>query len=118
MAHREGYIMVDHRASPGLTEDQARRAGYDPKHAGEGKMLEEAVLACCHCPQKWLKNHERTRPRERCPKCSNHYVCDVCAVEMRKPDYVHRPFVKLIDDVLEIASRQESGNLYLPLLTK
>lgn len=111
--------MVDHRASPGLSEDFARRVGYDPKHVAEGKMMEEAVLACCHCPAKFLKNLERMRPRERCQKCSGGYVCDVCAIEARKPDYVHRPFVKLIDDTLENAYRAEtSGNLYLPLITK
>ena len=116
---REGYMMVDHRASPGLTEAQARACGYDPRHAAEGRLLEEAILACCHCSQKFLKNLERTRPRERCVKCSGDYVCDVCALEMRKPGYVHRPFVKLIDDLQEQAFRAETnGNLYLPHLTK
>ena len=36
MKTREGYAFLDHRASPGLSEDFARACGYDPKHADYG----------------------------------------------------------------------------------
>lgn len=119
MRTREGYLMVDHRASPGLSEDFARRAGYDPALVREGKVLEADILQCRHCPRPEMKkNPFRTRERGHCFKC-NSYVCDFCALEMTKSDYIHRPFVKLIDDTMESAYRAEtSGNLYLPLLTK
>jgi hypothetical protein len=49
MARQMGYLMVDHRASPGLPEDVARWAGYDPKLAGEGKVYEVDTMSCSHC---------------------------------------------------------------------
>lgn len=97
MGRKEGYIFVDHRASPGLPEDIARRSGYDPAQCREGKLFEAATLTCCHCKVAAVKNPLRTRERENCPKCGNHYVCDFCAAEMRKPDYDHLPYEKYMD---------------------
>ena len=44
-----GYLMIDHRASPGLPEDVARWAGYDVKLTSEGKLWETKTLCCSHC---------------------------------------------------------------------
>ena len=49
MKQREGYLMVDHRASPGIPEDVARQIGMDPAQVKEGKLLEAATLTCSHC---------------------------------------------------------------------
>ena len=49
MPKEMGVLMVDHRASPGLPEDVARWAGYDPKQVGEGRVYEVATLHCSHC---------------------------------------------------------------------
>lgn len=92
-----GYLMVDHRASPGLPEDVARNAGYDPKHCGEGKLFEAASLTCSHCKCAVVKNPLRQRERSTCPKCNFHYICDLCAAETREPDYTHSPFDKIVD---------------------
>jgi hypothetical protein len=87
-----GYLMIDHRASPGLPEDIALQNGLDPKQVGEGKIFEAATLTCSHCKCTVVKNPLRVRERAKCSKCGWHYICDICAVAMLHPDYVHTPF--------------------------
>lgn len=100
-----GYLMIDHRASPGIPEDIARKIGLDPMFAGEGKLLEAATLTCSHCKIAVVKNPFRTREREMCTKCGHHYICDFCAAEARQPDYCHLPYEKLRDETLELGAR-------------
>jgi hypothetical protein len=92
MVQREGYLFVDHRASPGLPEDMARRMGG----VSGSKLIEIATLTCCHCRVAVIKNPFRQRERASCPKCSFKYVCDLCAKRMREPDYIHMPMQALI----------------------
>lgn len=94
---REGYLLIDHSASPGLPEDIARQTGLDPAYCGEGKRFEVATLTCSHCKTAFIKNPLRTRERAKCFKCGWHYICDICAAEMMKPDYDHLPFEKLVE---------------------
>ena len=94
---QEGYLMVDHRASPGLPDDVALAAGYDPTLCREGKVYEAASLTCAHCKVVVIKNPGRTRERANCPKCGHHYICDICAIRMDLPDYSHLPYDKLVD---------------------
>jgi hypothetical protein len=94
----EGYLLVDHRASPGIPADKARQMGLDPAGVAEGQIYETATLTCCHCKIPVVKNPFRTRERGHCFKC-NHYICDFCEAESRKPDYVHRPFAQVADMV-------------------
>lgn len=96
-----GYLMIDHRASPGLTEEEALRAGYDPKFSGEGKVYEQDTMTCAHCRNVVVKNPFRTRDRPHCYQC-DHYICDICAVKA-KTDDVHMPFSKFIDLTLKQA---------------
>jgi hypothetical protein len=96
--------MVDHRFSPGLPEDVARQAGYDPKLCGEGKMYESATLTCSHCKISYVKNPFRTRDRSYCQKC-DHYICDGCGYEAAQPEYVHLPYAKVVDITLELAEK-------------
>jgi hypothetical protein len=93
----EGYLFIDHRASPGLSEEVAKKAGYDPFLCREGKVFEAATKACRHCRSVVIMNPERKRVRNYCVKCSNGYICDLCAEAMRQPGYVHAPFEKLVD---------------------
>jgi hypothetical protein len=94
---QEGYLMVDHRASPGLPEEVAIASGYDPKLAGEGKLFESATLTCAHCKVSVVKNLFRIRARSDCPKCDYHYICDGCAYQTTLPSYSHLPYDKLVD---------------------
>lgn len=75
-----GHVMIDHRASPGITEDFIRSCGKDPADflvVGEGKMLEADTLTCSHCQRVVVLSPTRKRERARCAKCSR-YICDFC----------------------------------------
>jgi hypothetical protein len=101
-----GYIMIDHRASPGLPEDVARLAGYDPKLCGEGKVFESKTMTCGHCGGSVVPNVARIRPRASCLACDNRegrYICDGCDFLRSQPGYVHKPMVQVIDEVKERA---------------
>jgi hypothetical protein len=112
----EGYLHVDHRASPGLPEAAARRAGYDPAFCGEGKVYEAATLGCVHCGAHVVKNPFRTRERGQCSKCGYRYVCDGCAAAMKDPFYVHRS-IDEISDKLNSGRWALSGLMSNPNLT-
>lgn len=111
---QQGYLLVDHRASPGLPEEIARWAGYDPKLCGEGKVFEADTLTCAHCGAVVVKNPLRTRARHACAKCSGHYICDPCAFHASQPDYVHTPFKKFVDDTLNRAVMGSPPSLLIP----
>ncbi len=89
---REGYILIDHRASPGFTEAQAIALNLPYDQVKEGAMFETASLTCAHCKNAVLKNPLRTRERAHCHKC-NHYICDNCEYLSRQPDYVHQTHI-------------------------
>jgi hypothetical protein len=112
----EGYLFVDHRASPGLPEDVARLAGYDPAQCKEGKMYETATIGCVHCGVHVVKNPFRTRERGQCPKCNYAYVCDLCAALMHDPNYVHRT-IQEITEKLDTGRWALSGTMSNPCLT-
>jgi len=107
--------MIDHRNSPGLTEEQARRLGYDPLGVREGGMLEAPTLGCCHCGAVVMLNPNRKRPRNYCQKC-NRYICDGCAAVAHESDYVHRTFNEICDLVVS-GKFTVSGSASRPVLT-
>jgi len=87
----EGEIFVDHRASPGLTNEQAIKLGYIPDKLSEGKVFEAPTMSCNHCGTVVIINPKRTRDRDWCSHCDM-YVCDNCAIERKLPDYVHKTY--------------------------
>ena len=97
MSKPEGYLFVDHRASPGIPEDKARRMGLEPSLVGEGKVMEAATMMCAHCNRPHIKNPLRTRERAYCMACGGAYICDLCNIERLKPDYRHLPFRQIVD---------------------
>ncbi len=113
---QEGYLWVDHRASPGLPEDVSRAMGYDPRFTREGKIFEAATLGCVHCGVHVVMNPLRTRERGQCSKCSWAYVCDACAVAMREPDYVHHTMAEIIQ-LLTSGRWALSGTMSRPVIT-
>lgn len=92
----EGVMFVDHRASPGLTPEQAIKFGYHPSQVAEGKVFEAATLTCNHCQRTLVKNPLRVRERAHCLQC-NRYICDWCDAQRSQPDYVHMPMQKVVD---------------------
>jgi hypothetical protein len=103
MPKQMGVLIVDHRASPGLTQAEALAAGYDPAFCGEGKLYEVDTLSCSHCSARVVPNIMRTRPRALCMECDNrsgHYICDGCDYLRRQSGYVHKPYVAQIEEHL------------------
>ena len=79
---KEGYLLIDHRDSPGLPPEMVLPLGLDP-NAGRGRF-ESATVTCCHCGTVVILNPLRTRARGHCWKCDA-YVCDnpACSRECR-----------------------------------
>ena len=95
---RTGYFLVDHRHSPGLTEEQARQAGYDPKSCGEGQMWETHALGCCECKSSVIPNPARTRARATCKyDHPGHYICDGCDFLQNQPGYIGSRVERLVN---------------------
>lgn len=97
MAQREGYLFVDHSASPGIPADVALTIGLDPNLVREGKVLEAATMTCVHCKSAVVKNPFRQRERNYCQKCGGKFICDDCALLARLSAYDHTPFEKRVD---------------------
>ena len=97
MIQREGYLLVDHRASPGLPEDMARRMGGK----SGSNVIEQATLTCCHCRAVVLKNPFRQRERSNCAQCGFRYLCDLCAGKTREAGYVHMSCEAIVEKALK-----------------
>jgi hypothetical protein len=97
---RNGYLFVDHRASPGMPGS---------KLFGEGTVYEADTEWCCHCSVVVVKNPDRFRSRGHCPRCDK-YICDVCAVAYRQ-NGICRPFAQVVDEL-------KSGKTLFPVLAK
>jgi hypothetical protein len=98
----EGYLLVDHRASPGLPEDMAIAAGYGPD-GGKG-IYETATVTCNHCKVVVVLKSDRTRGRGFCRGC-NHYLCDACTAQ-RALDGLCIPFDAIVEQVRELGEKQ------------
>ncbi len=105
----EGYLMVDHRASPGLTPEEAVRLGYSPGLVGEGQLFETKTNHCNHCGTVVIINPLRTRERSYCSYCDK-YICDNCGISSKLPDYVHKTYIQQQEEGLTFYSNQ--GNNY------
>jgi hypothetical protein len=100
---QEGYLLVDHRNSPGLADDRFRAMDPDAPVGAGRKTWEAPTLLCSHCQAAAILNPLRQRERGYCSKC-DHYICDQCAITMRVTG-VHRSFAQVIDDVQERAGK-------------
>lgn len=71
---REGRLLIDHRASPGLP-GYTMRLGHETMTFPEGSIREMPTMTCAHCNTIVVLNPQRTRERGYCHKCDD-YVCD------------------------------------------
>ena len=110
----DGELMIDHRASPGFTREQARQRDLPYELVGEGKQMHAATLGCPHCGSHVLLNPMRKRPRAHCYQC-NQYICDICDQARHEPGYVHRN-MKEIRDLLATGKWLMLGTMSRPLL--
>lgn len=97
---QEGYLMLDHRNSPGITQADLLTIPASHRHLFQATkgLFESPIIRCCHCGTMVMINPDRTRARGFCSPC-NHYRCDspLC-IECH-------PFNKKIDTAHEQAAR-------------
>src|SRR6516225_6558246 len=94
----DGEVTIDHRESPGFTEQEAVAAGRSVlvQH-NFPKLLRMPTYCCSHCDRIVVKNPFRTRNRSWCPQCDREICDDPCAVAF-KLDGICRCRAKRIDE--------------------
>jgi hypothetical protein len=102
---REGYLFIDHRASPGLPNGFYRSIGLEGFDVPEGRAIDGATLTCCHCGCIVVKLPDRSRERGHCFKCSD-YICDPCVAKGGCT-----PHVKTLDQAEQRAYRANQNEL-------
>jgi hypothetical protein len=75
LRRHEGYLIIDHRYSEGVTPELVRQSGLDSPVVGKNQVYESATVTCSHCGAVVILSPTRKRPRHYCVKC-DHYVCD------------------------------------------
>lgn len=101
----EGYLLIDHHESPGVSPDFIGQSGKDSPVVGPGASYESAVHICSHCNAMVVLNPLRTRERAWCAKCDR-YVCDACGFLMLTQGCQN--IDTLFDDLQEDALRRET----------
>ena len=101
LKRQEGYLLIDNRFGPGVSEEFIRASGKHAPVVKEGQLYESATVTCSHCNAIVILNPDRTRERGYCRKCDS-YICDNpgCSMECRN-------FDKLLDTLQEQAFKQE-----------
>ena len=100
----EGYLLIDHRESPGFTPEEAAMAGRGTLPVGRGRRVELPTVNCSHCERLVLMNPLRTRDRGYCPKCDR-YLCDQCELVRVQSGGECHSFKKKIDQFMENAAK-------------
>src|SRR4051812_38085149 len=100
----EGYVMIDHRDSPGVSDAMAVAVGLAPG-AGRG-FFESATVTCRHCQTVIMLRPDRSRERHFCRGCSR-YMCDRCASQYAL-DFTCRDIERQLAQRLEQIIAQEA----------
>ena len=96
---QEGYLLIDHRDSPGISHEFLAKNNLGGPAVGAGKVYETAVWVCHGCQADIILNPKRTRPREWCMEHDS-YLCDGCALT-RKLTGSCVPLRKRLSDLFE-----------------
>jgi len=98
----EGYLLMDHRGGPGLSDSIAVPAGL-PAGAGRG-VFEAPTITCSHCQVVVVLNPLRNRERAYCSSC-DHYICDRCGAIRGANGGRCKTFRQLVEEVQETADK-------------
>src|SRR5882672_5087109 len=103
---REGYLSIDHRNSPGISEEEAAAAtaslGIHVDPVPGGTHFQSPTIRCAHCPRMVVLRPDRSRARNYCSKC-DFYICDDCALLRKVSGVACRPYQKYLDQWYERA---------------
>lgn len=108
---QEGYFLLDHRESPGLTEAQVAAAEMPVGcRAGQG-LFEAPQYTCSHCQKGVVVNPLRNRDRNYCSKC-DHYICDdPCGLAYKVSGGVCRSYKRLVEELYEQGLKETQRNV-------
>lgn len=104
LRHHEGYILIDHRDSPGV--DAVNINQVDTPIVGPGATYESATYTCSHCHRIVVINPKRTRERPYCARC-DHRICDQCDGVRNNSVVTCLPMNAILDKALADALKQE-----------
>jgi hypothetical protein len=104
----EGYMIVDHRYSPGIPKELedfwvAQGKILPGEVVPSGMVHETGLQTCSHCQRVLIMNPLRQRERHLCPTCY-HYICDRCAA-IRAVDHTCHNIYRVLDELQEAAFR-------------
>ena len=108
----EGYMLIDHSMSPGISDEMAVAAGM-PVGSGHIKF-ESATFTCSHCEVVVMLNPDRQRSRGYCPRC-DHYVCDECEAKRVLSGGHCYPFKAQAYDMINKAIQESTFTEVVPL---
>jgi len=97
---REGYMMLDHRASPGLSEFHTWNDDLPP--GSLTGLFEGPTYTCSHCTRVVVMEPQRTRERSFCMGCA-HNICDDCGAIYAKT-LACASFKKMAESRMEAAA--------------
>ena len=112
MSEREGYLMIDNRAGPGLPEGMERLLGLAPGEFDRKGLFEAATYTCPHCQAVVVIEPKRTRERAFCASCDRR-VCDDCGKEMEMTRQC-RSAIRRAEQEMDRAARGLAGSIIIP----
>lgn len=99
----EAYVLIDHRNSPGISQEFIHKNRLDAPAVGAGQTFESAIAVCHGCGGDIILNPNRTREREWCME-HDAYLCDSCALR-RKVTGSCVPLQKKLFDIFNRLTR-------------
>jgi hypothetical protein len=99
----EGYLLIDHRDSPGLSEEAVHNAGMPPGSARG--VFEVATFTCSHCCRVVIIDPRSTNSPPYCAGC-NRYICKTCGA-IKALTGECKTFLQVVEEHQEAVSRQE-----------
>jgi hypothetical protein len=106
---QEGYFLLDHRESPGLTDAHVQKAALPPG-AGRG-IFEAPQITCSHCQKGVVINPLRNRDRNYCAKC-DHYICDdPCGLAYKVSGGACKTYKQLVAELYEQGLKETQRNV-------
>lgn len=113
LRRHEGYLLIDHRNSPGVSDELAATVGIPMRPGGGRGLFEAPTVTCSHCQVIVIVNPLRNRERAYCSKC-DHYICDKCGVVYAQTRQCIT-FKEIVETVQERAVlAQQRGTIILP----
>lgn len=105
LRNHEGYILLDHRNSPGVPDEISVNVGL-PAGAGRG-VFEAPTFTCNHCQSVGVINPKRTNGVAFYCRGCEHLICESCGEEKARTG-ICRTFEQRVDEFLTSLEKNRS----------